>query len=45
MFTKNNNIKIKREIDEKINFYSYYIDCGFKRLLMRKNNFSGLLNA
>ena len=30
MFTKNNNIKIKREIDVKIDFYSSCIDCGFK---------------
>ena len=31
MFTKNNNIEIKRETDEKVNLYSHYIDCGFKK--------------
>ena len=31
MFTKNNSIKIKRQIDEKINLYSHYNDCGFKK--------------
>ena len=31
MFTKNKNIKIKRKIDRKINFYSCCIDCGFKK--------------
>ena len=30
MFTKNNNIKIKRKIDVKIDFYSSCIECGFK---------------
>ena len=31
MFTRNRNIKIKREIDGKDNFYSHCIDCGFKK--------------
>ena len=30
MFTKNRNIKIKREIDQKINLYSRCIDYYFK---------------
>ena len=31
-FTSNSNyIKIKLEIDRKINLYSYFIDCGFKK--------------
>ena len=30
-FTKSSNIKIKQEIDEKINLYSRYIGCGFKK--------------
>ena len=30
MFTKNKNIKMKPEIDEKINPYSRCIDCAFK---------------
>ena len=35
MFTKSKNIKIKREIDSKMNFYYLYlycIDCNFKKL-------------
>ena len=31
MFTKNRNIKIKCEIDGKINLYSRCIDCNFKK--------------
>ena len=31
MFTKDRNIKRKREIDEKINLYFCCIDCGFKK--------------
>ena len=27
---KKGNIKIYREIDGKINFYSCYVDCGFQ---------------
>ena len=30
-FTNNNKIKIKREVDGKVNFHSYCIDCGFKK--------------
>ena len=30
-FTNNCNIKIKREIDGKINLYSPCIDCGFEK--------------
>ena len=30
MFTKNNNIKVKRKIDGKINIYICYNDCSFK---------------
>ena len=30
-FKSNNNIKVKLEIDGKINLYSHYIDCGFKK--------------
>ena len=30
MFTKNRNVKIKRDIDGKINLYSGCIDCSFK---------------
>ena len=30
MFTKNNNIKLNREIYGKINFYSCNIEGGFK---------------
>ena len=29
-FKNNNNIKVKLEIDGKINLYSHYIDCRFK---------------
>ena len=32
MFFKNNNIKIKREIDWNINLCSCCIDCDFKKL-------------
>ena len=35
MFTKNRNIKKKREIDSKMNLYFLYlycIDCNFKKL-------------
>ena len=32
-FTKNNNIQVKHEIDGKINIYSGYAGCGFKKLL------------
>ena len=35
MFTKNKNIKIKREIDSKMNLYYLYlycIGCNFKKL-------------
>ena len=28
---KNNNIKMKREIDGKINLYYWCYDCGFKK--------------
>ena len=31
MFTKNKSIKIKHKIDGNINFYSFCIDCGFKK--------------
>ena len=31
MLIKGKNIKIKREIDVKINFFSRYIDCGFRK--------------
>ena len=31
MFTKNRNVKIKRDIDRKINLYSGCIDCSFKK--------------
>ena len=31
MLTKGKNIKIKREIDVKINFFSRYIDCSFRK--------------
>ena len=31
MFTKNNNIKLKREIGGKVNIYSRCIGCGFKK--------------
>ena len=31
MFTKNNNIKVNCKIDQKINFYSCCICCGFKK--------------
>ena len=31
MFTTNNNIGIKHEIDRKINLYFRCNDCGFKR--------------
>ena len=40
-FTKNNNIKLKGEIDGKTNFYSRCNGCGFKnlikKLLIKKN--------
>ena len=32
MFAKNENIKLKREINEKIYLYCRCIDCGFKKL-------------
>ena len=32
MFTKNHNIKTKREIGGKINLYSCCIDSGFKMI-------------
>ena len=31
MFTKYKNIKVKREIDGKINLYFHCIDCGHKK--------------
>ena len=31
VFTKNRNVKIKRDIDGKINLYSGCIDCSFKK--------------
>ena len=33
MFTKNKNIKIKREINGKSIFYSSYNDCVFKKFV------------
>ena len=32
MFAKNENIKLKREISEKIYLYCRRINCGFKKL-------------
>ena len=32
MFTKVNNIKLKRKVNGKINLYSSYINCSFKSL-------------
>ena len=31
MFTKNRNVKIKCEIDGKINLYYVSVDCDFKK--------------
>ena len=31
MFTKNNNIKVKRKADEKINLHSHCIDFSYKQ--------------
>ena len=31
MFTKNNNIKVKRKTDEKINLHSHCIDFSYKQ--------------
>ena len=45
-FTKNNNIKIKREIDGKNNYYSRCIDCGFKKFeTIKENELSDLLKV
>ena len=32
MFTKNNNIRLKREIDEKNNTYSCFNNCTFYKI-------------
>ena len=29
-FTQNKNVKMKHEIDGKVNLYSHCIECGFK---------------
>ena len=43
-FTKSNDIKIKREMDVNINFYSHCIDCGFENCeAIHKEELSGLL--
>ena len=39
MFTKNNNIKVKRETDAKINLHARYIGCGCKTLAAMIQNF------
>ena len=45
MFTKNNNIKVKREIDGKIYLYSQCNNCGFKTFtIIDKEDLSDLLN-
>ena len=31
MFTQNNKIKLKCEIDRNTNLYSHFINCGFKK--------------
>ena len=31
MFTKNNNLKLQRKIDEQINIYSHCNNCSFKK--------------
>lgn len=31
MFTKNRNIKLRRENDGKINLYFHCLDCNFKK--------------
>ena len=38
MLTKNNNIKIKCEIDGKINLYYRFIEYAFKTILLIKKN-------
>ena len=43
---KNNNIKIKCEIDRKINLYFYCIESGFKKFkTINKKELSGLLKS
>ena len=43
---KKNSFKIKRKIDDKINFYSRYMDCGFKRFeTLAKKELSDLLKV
>ena len=40
------NFKIKREINEKINLYSRFIDCSFKSFkTIGKKELSGLLKV
>ena len=44
MFTKDNNIKLKRKIDGKINLYSCCNDCSFKKFAaIDKEELSDLL--
>ena len=43
-FAKSNDIKIKREMDVNINFYSHCIDCGFENFeAIHIEDLSGLL--
>ena len=45
-FTKNSNIKIKDELAGKINLYSSFIECGFKKFeTIDKEELSNLLNV
>ena len=44
MFTKNNKISVKREIDRKISLYFCCNDCCFKKFItIDKEGLSGLL--
>ena len=45
-FIKNNDLKKKQEIDEKVNLYSNCIDCGFKKFeTINKEELSDLLKV
>ena len=45
-FIKNNDFKIKQEIDGKVNLYSHCIDCGFKKFeIIDKEELSDLLKV
>ena len=43
-FQNENYIKIKHEVDGKVNLYSYYFKCNFKKFeTIDKEDLSGLL--